>query len=104
MIQSFNLYETRQTDDGMGGYSEKLKLYTTIRGYLDLSTGSNRNFNREIAIVEESTHVLILPQYRDDLNNRMIVEDGQGKKYRITHIDDPVGVKHHLEIYLEGGR
>ena len=96
---TFKLQTFDSQPDGMGGTTEDWTEYDTVLGYLDLITGSNQQHQAQNAIVEESTHVLIT-DYRDDIHDRMRVVSA-GRVYKITYVDDPVGVNHHLEIYLK---
>lgn len=105
MIQEFYIYESYIEEDKIGGYVEYLMDYgQPIKGYLDLLSGSNRQFNKELGFTEEATHVLIVPQFNvnflyTSLYN--VYDPLKNKTYRVTYIDNPVGVNHHLEIYLK---
>lgn len=99
--QNFKVVEKKLASDGKGGKIQTLSdTGIVLHGYLDLLSGTNRSLTSQNAIVEESTHVLVVPKYRDDLRDRQFIEDPKGQLFKITYIDDPVGVNHHLEIYL----
>lgn len=102
MEQTFTIKQLLDNQpDGMGGTIEDWVTYDDLEGFLDLFSGTNRRFSVENAIVEQSSHILIVPEYRDDLNDRMKITDESGRVYKITLIDNPVGLNDHLEIYLE---
>ncbi|WPC09777.1 phage head closure protein [Globicatella sp. PHS-GS-PNBC-21-1553] len=100
MIQTFKAQAGTVTPDGFGGQITVWNdaIYN-IKGYLDMLTGSDRN-QSENAVTERSTHVLIIPEMRNDLNDKMRIVDSNGRAYLIEYVDDPVGVGHHLEVYL----
>ena len=91
-----------QADDGIGGMSETWADFTTVYGYIDLVTGTNQN-TAQNAIIEQSTHLIILPEYIDILTDQMRIIDTSGRWYAITYVDDPMGLQHHLEVYCRWG-
>ena len=101
---TFTVQKLTQIDDGIGGVKEQWDDHITIEGYLDMMTGTDQPNNQQgslnNAFVEESTHVLVVPNGADvDIDDSMRVVGG-GKAYDVTFVDDPVGVGHHLEVYL----
>lgn len=99
--QIYKVFKKDYQSDGYGGSKETLTdTGVSLHGYLDLLSGTNRALNSQNAIIEESTHVLVVPAFRDDLNDREFIKDQAGRLYKITYIDNPVGVGHHLEIFL----
>ena len=97
------LLQTRVlVDDGIGGVEEDWMDYITILGYLDMLSGTDLpagGLNN--AYVEESTHVLIIPDIPPEaIDDSMRVVEGTDRFYDITYVDNPVGVDHHLEVYL----
>lgn len=101
-MQSFKIQQKKQDDDGIGGFIEVWKEFTTADGYIDLITGTDQN-NVQNAFVEDSTHVLIIPDYTPGITDNMRVVDKDNRFYAITYSDNPVGVNHHNEIYLTYG-
>lgn len=99
--QTFRAQKRKETTDGLGG-SDETWGYTLspIRGYLDMSSGTDKN-GAHFAEVEQSTHILIIPDYFEGLTDDMRIVDSKGRAYQITYVDDPVGIGHHLEVYLE---
>jgi hypothetical protein len=106
--RTFKIQKPLKTDDGIGGKDTGWIDYITVYGYIDLASGTDMpNSTLNAAFVEESTHYLmttdsngvhIVPDsYIDD---SMLVVDDKGRNYDITYVDDPVGVGHHLEIYM----
>lgn len=85
--------------DGIGGFTYALVDFMTVNGYIDLISGTDQAINQK-AIVEESTHYAIIPRYATGIEKDMELTDEQGKTYAITYVDDPMGLHHHLEIYL----
>lgn len=99
-IQTFKAQESITRPDGFGGKITKwTDVINNIQGYLDLTSGSDIN-QYENAITEQSTHVLIIPKYRADITDKMRIIDSKNRAYFVNYVDDPVGVNHHLEIYL----
>lgn len=79
---------------------------TSIKGFLDFSTGDTLN-NTYNAKIQESTHIFICDYQSLTLdektdvtpeNARLIIE---GRIYDIKIIDDPMNLHQHLEIYLK---
>lgn len=97
----FEIQECISTDDDIGGRVDIWKLKTIVDGFLDMLTGSDIATLQK-AIVQESTHILIVPEYRADITDDMRVVFN-GYWYSITFVDDPVGQHDHLEIYLKSG-
>lgn len=95
------LARTGTADDGIGGKTATWAPYGTIDGYLDLLSGSDQNTILNAA-VEQSTHILVAPNYQEGVTAAMRVQDGS-RWYEITHVDDPMGQHHHLELYLKYG-
>ena len=73
-----------------------------VFGYLDLVTGTDLN-SVQNAIIEQSTHVLILPEFISWVTADMRIVDDQKRFYLITYADDPMGVHHHNELYCKFG-
>lgn len=102
MQQPFTIQQFEQTDDGIGGYTEQWSTFKEVKGYLDLSAGTDLN-SVQNAIIEQSTHVLIIPEFTAGITDKMRVIDSDGRWYLITYADDPVGQGHHNEIYVKFG-
>lgn len=101
-MRTFIVQLKMQLDDGIGGVVEIWGNFTTLFGYIDLVTGTNQN-SAQNAILEQSTHLVIIPEYTDELTDQMRIIDTSGRWYTITYVDDPMGVHHHLEIYCRYG-
>lgn len=101
-MKEFDIEEKKQTDDGVGGFIEKWAFFKTVKGYLDLVTGTDLNTVQN-AFVEQSTHMLIIPEFTEGITDEMRVVEGNGRYYTITYSDDPVGQGHHNEIYCKFG-
>lgn len=98
--QSFWIKEKRQVPDEIGGFEEKWSNFASVTGYLDLVTGTDLA-NMQKALVEESTHLLILPSFVKGITDDMIVVSAHGgKSYNITYADNPLELNHHNELYL----
>lgn len=102
MQQTFTIQQFSQFDDGIGGFTENWAPFKTVQGYLDLITGTDLN-TLQNAFTEQSTHVLIVPQFTDGITDKMRVVDNQNRYYTITYADDPVGQHHHNELYVKYG-
>lgn len=101
-MNTFTIEHFTQVDDGIGGYFEGWKPFKEVKGYLDLITGTDLN-TLQNAFVEQSTHMLIIPEFTDGITDKMRVVDGNNRYYTITYADDPMGVHHHNEIYCKYG-
>lgn len=100
--QKLMIQKREQMDDGIGGLTESWTDYRTTSGYLDLVQGTDLNASQQ-AFLQESTHVAVIPFYQDGITDKMRLIDEAGRWYEITYVDDPVGVHHHLELYLKFG-
>ena len=98
--QQFIIQTKTTTDDGIGGKNTNWSPWGIVRGYIDMLTGGDDNPQNN-AFVEESTHILILPEFTSGITDNMRVIDAMGRWYHITYSDDPVGQSHHNEIYLK---
>lgn len=101
-MQTFEIEVMAQVDDGIGGFIEDWAPFKTVQGYIDLITGTDLN-TLQNAFTEQSTHVLIIPQFTHGITDKMRVVDSQNRNYTITYADDPVGVGHHNELYIKFG-
>lgn len=100
-MQSFKVQKNSRMPDGEGGFITGWQDVLDLSGYLDLVSGSNQNQFIHHAAVEESTHILIVPTVTDSITDKMRIIDSKNRAYQITYVDDPVGIGHHLEIYLK---
>lgn len=100
--QKLVLQKKFQADDGIGGLDESWGDYKAFDGYIDLMTGTDLN-TQQNAYTEQSTHLAVISDYTPDVSDDMRVVDEAGRWYSITYVDDPVGVHHHLELYLTYG-
>ena len=101
-MNRFLIQAKTQADDGIGGFTEDWSDLKEVFGYLDLVTGTDLN-NVQNAIIEQSTHVLILPEFISWVTAEMRIVDSLKRYYTITYADDPMGVHHHNELYCKFG-
>ena len=101
-MNRFLIQAKTQADDGIGGFTEDWSDLKEVFGYLDLVTGTDLN-NVQNAIIEQSTHILILPEFISWVTADMRIVDDQKRFYLITYADDPMGVHHHNELYCKFG-
>ena len=101
-MNRFLIQAKTQADDGIGGFTEDWSDLKEVFGYLDLVTGTDLN-SVQNAIIEQSTHVLILPEFISLVTADMRIVDDQKRFYLITYADDPMGVHHHNELYCKFG-
>jgi len=100
---AISILSRTESDDGIGGSSSSWSETGKLNGYIDLlsgtdmPTGSNDN-----AFVENSTHIAIIPG-GGTVTEENLLKGPDGKVYDVTYVDDPMGVGHHLEIYLRRG-
>lgn len=90
-----------ETSDGIGGVISTWSDRITLTGYIDMVNGSDLPTGvTDNAFIENSTHVAIIP---DGAPGPVTDKDRivcKGRAYDITFVDDPLGIGHHLEIYL----
>jgi hypothetical protein len=101
--QTLTVFSQTATDDGLGGVEKTWHEQSALKGYVDLLQGTNLPngaVGRDKAFIEESTHVAIITEWNEVPKDYNRLRDEQGKVYEITYADDPVGVHHHLELYL----
>lgn len=78
------------------------KTVCNVTGFLDLSNGDSKRtiYN---AKVQESTHIFICNYF--GISEQVKAENSRmqigGKVYDVMLIDDPMGLRQHLEIYLK---
>lgn len=101
-MHEFVIQKMTQADDGIGGVIEEWADFKTVQGYIDLITGTDLN-NVQNAIFEQSTHILIIPDYTEGITDSMRVVDKDNRYYSITYSDNPVGLNHHNELYCKFG-
>ena len=101
-MNRFLIQAKTQADDGIGGFTEDWSDLKEVFGYLDLVTGTDLN-SVQNAIIEQSTHLLILPEFISWVTADMRIVDDQKRYYTITYADDPMGVHHHNELYCKFG-
>ena len=101
-MNRFLIQAKTQADDGIGGFTEDWSDLKEVFGYLDLVTGTDLN-SVQNAIIEQSTHVLILPEFISWVTADMRIVDDLKRYYTITYADDPMGVHHHNELYCKFG-
>lgn len=83
--------------NGIGGVIATAETVMTIRGFIDLLSGDEKTDNQ--ARLEDSTHILITNFVTGIKRGHRIV-DSSGVTYEVKLVDDPVGLGHHLEVYL----
>lgn len=99
--QDFQIQEIKgQKSDGIGGLIDDWGLFQHVSGYLDMLTGSD-DTNQQNAFTEDSTHILVMPDFTEGITDKMRVVDSDNRVYTITYSDDPVNIHHHNEIYLK---
>ena len=101
-MNRFLIQAKTQADDGIGGFTEDWSDLKEVFGYLDLVTGTDLN-SVQNAIIEQSTHVLILPEFISWITADMRIVDSLKRYYTITYADDPMGIHHHNELYCKFG-
>ena len=101
-MNRFLIQAKTQADDGIGGFTDDWSDLKEVFGYLDLVTGTDLN-SVQNAIIEQSTHVLILPEFISWVTADMRIVDSLKRYYTITYADDPMGVHHHNELYCKFG-
>lgn len=100
--QEFRVLSNEKVSDGLGGSATTEVEVSTVNGWIDLMSGTDERRNQN-AFTEDSTHVLITDGYTVDMSeitDKMVVSDTT-KIYQITYVDNPLGINHHLEIYLK---
>lgn len=101
--QALQILKKTQVPDGIGGFKESWEPFKGgVLGYVDLLTGTDLNTVQN-SFYEQSTHIAVIPQYTEGITDKMRLKDESGRWYEITYSDDPVGIKHHTELYLTYG-
>lgn len=99
ITQTFTIQNQTVMDDGIGGKTTTWGNWGTVDGYLDLISGTDENTIQN-AFTERSTHILIIPEFKPGITDKMRVIDSAGRAYNVSYSDDPVGQGHHNEVYL----
>ena len=99
-MNRFLIQAKTQADDNIGGFTEDWSDLKEVFGYLDLVTGTDLN-SVQNAIIEQSTHVLILPEFISWVTADMRIVDSLKRYYTITYADDPMGIHHHNVLYCK---
>lgn len=102
--QTLSIIGQRQTDDGIGGVTTTEDILLLVKGYIDaVGTGTDAPSQYTKGFIEQSTHVAIIKPIPKALviTDKMRLADANGRHYDITFVDDPVGINHHLEVYLK---
>lgn len=95
-----------KTPDGLGGNKQTKVSRGTINGWLDMLTGDDDQQVQK-AHIEMSTHVLVVRPKDNGRTIPFVPKKGElmvfngGKTFVVTYVDDPVGIGHHLEIFLD---
>ena len=102
--REFRIQQRQLSDDEIGGVEEAWSDYMSVEGYIDLQNGSDLpSGSLNNAWVEESTHILVIPEMPADIIDDSMRVVGGDRWYDITYVDNPVGIDHHLELYLRYG-
>lgn len=101
-MQPFVIQAEKKVPDVIGGHAMSWQDVINVEGYLDLITGTNLNPVQN-SFIEDSTHILIIPEFTPGITDDMRIVDQRNRFYLITYADDPVGVGHHNEIYCKYG-
>lgn len=89
------------TDNDIGEPVDNWADFITIKGWLDLSSGTSTYSHK--TKTEESSHVFIA-DYNKTVRDlfpakcRLIINE---RVYQVTFIDDPMEIHDHLEIFLK---
>ena len=101
-MNSFTIQHQTRVPDGIGGHKLTWDTYEEVKGYIDMLGGTDIN-TKQNAITEDSTHILIIPDFAEGITDKMRVVDKDNRYYTITYSDDPMGQGHHNEIYIKFG-
>lgn len=98
-------FKVEKQPDGIGGTTQMDVSRGTMNGYLDMLTGDDEQAMQK-GHIEQSTHVIVVrPIDNGNLLPFMPLKGDlvkfQGKDFVVTYVDDPVGVGHHLEVFLD---
>ncbi len=97
MVELEILKETVSSDPLGGTLLENVGI---IKGYLDMTSGTDDTKSNNNAFFEASTHVLLTRDFDSGLTENMKLRLSS-KVYHVLYIDDPVNINNHLEIYLK---
>ena len=99
---AFTIQSNVAIDNLIGGVTRTWAKSMEVFGYIDLLTGSD-DATLQDAFLEQSTHVLIIPEYVSGITDQMRVLKDDGRWYEITYVDDPMDQHHHIEVFLKYG-
>ncbi len=100
MMLAFYLFKRNLVGENeLGQELFEHKRVAVFTGYMDMLDGSEST--DKLAYLADSTHVILT---KDTTVNAEIDDkiEVNGKTYEVTHVDDPVNIGHHLEIYVKG--
>ncbi len=98
-MKTFDIYRVEQASDEIGGFIESQVKESTVKGYIDMLSGSDQTPVLNNAYAEKSSHVLITFDVSTPITDDHIVKY-KGDTYEVTYVDNPVELDHHREIYL----
>ena len=89
--------------NAFGEIENTYKNLTTVKGFLDYTSGDGSYKNNFKGELEETTHIFIcdyenVASKATPTQSRMIIDD---KIYDILYIDNPMNLNEHLEIMLK---
>lgn len=86
--------------DSIGKPKEIWTDYKSIKGWLDLSSGSSfrETYNTKI---QESSHIFICDYVEITEKVTNLKAECKGKEYDVLLIDNPMELNEHLEIFLK---
>ena len=95
------LKKSKSVVNSIGEKNEIWSDYMTIRGWLDLSSGSSfrETYNTKI---QESSHIFICDYVEiTEKQTRNLKAECNGMEFDVSLIDDPMGLHEQLEIFLK---
>lgn len=85
------------TDNGFGGVSKDWLPHIAMSGVIDMLSGDEILAADKVG--RKSTHILISFEIVDVLQEDRIIFNGE--QYRVSYVDNPMGMNRQLEISLE---
>lgn len=94
------LKKSKSVVNSIGEKNEIWSDYMTIRGWLDLSSGSSfrETYNTKI---QESSHIFICDYVEITEKVTNLKAQGNGKEFDVLLIDNPMELNEQLEIFLK---
>jgi len=94
LTQTITIQKNTQVSNNFGGYTSAWTTHLSIKGYIDLMSGSEQIKANKVAI--NASHILMCEVGKDINNTHRVYFNN--KVFRILFVDTVFN--HHMEVYL----